>query len=409
MLAQTSLGSGILNIPFAEVFIPALKPCRYKGFVGGRGGAKSYFCASFVLMKALVGYRCLCIREVQLSLEHSSKQLLEDLIKRYNLTDRFRVLKTHIESYAGGRIDFKGMQNYNAMNVKSLEGYDYAWWEEAQTASQYSLDLLIPTIRRSGSELLFSWNAEFPEDPIDTLFRGPNAVSNKILIECGWQDNPWLPDVLYDEMLQSYKRDAEKADWIWGGGYRTISDAQIMKGKYVAREFEPQPGWDGPYQGLDFGFSNDPSAGIRLWRNANTLYVEYAAGAPGIEIDHTAQYMQERIPDWDLYTVRCDNARPESISYLNRHSGTNKYVAAPKWPGSVEDGIAWYRSHDEIVVHPKKAGPYLRECKLYSYKVNKAGDVLPEVDDKDNHYMDAGRYAAAPLIKTIGTPQARTL
>lgn len=400
---------GVLDLPVAPVFLPALRPSRYKALFSGRGGAKSYFAATFILMKAIEGRRCLCIREVQISLEQSSKQLLEDLIMRYGLQRHCRVLKTHIETAAGGRIDFRGMQNYNAMNIKSLEGYEYAWWEEAQAASQYSLDLLIPTIRKTGSELLFTWNPEFPEDPVDVMFRGPNPVSGAIVIESSWRDNPWLNEVLRDEMLDAYRRDAEKAEWIWGGAYRTVSDAQIMKGKFVAREFTPEPHWDGPYQGLDFGFSNDPTAGVRLWRNAKTLYVEYAAGATGIEIDKTAQFMQDRIPDWDIYTKRCDNARPETISYLNRTTGTNNYVAAPKWPGSVEDGISWYRSHDEIVVHPINAQPFLRECKLYSYKVNKAGDVLTDIVDAENHYIDAGRYAASPLIKTVGNPRARTL
>ena len=413
-------GGPKLRFPVARVMVPALQPARYKGLWGGRGGTKSYFCADYVIAKALEGCRCLCLREVQLSLEQSSKQLIEDQIQRHGLQDHFRVLKTHIESRKGGRIDFKGMQNFNSNNIKSLEGYDLAWWEEAHTASQYSLDLLIPTIRKEGSELLFSWNPEFPEDPVDNMFRGPNPVSNAIVVECSWKDNPWLPNVLYEEMRDLYRRDPEKAMWVWGGEYRTVSDAQILKasrpdedgnvafGGVVAREFTPGENWDGPYQGMDFGFANDPTAGIRLWIHGKTLYVEYAAGTTGLDIDRTEQYMVERIPDWDKYTVRCDNARPETISYLNEH-GSGKYVAADKWKGSVEDGIAWYRSFNEIVVHPTQAEPFLREARRYSYQVNKAGDVLPKIEDKDNHWMDGGRYAAGPLIKNVSKPRIRSL
>ena len=183
----------------------------------------------------------------------------------------------------------------------------------------------------------------------------------------------------------------------------------MLKGLYRAERFEPKPHWDGPYQGLDFGFANDPTAAIRLYIWGKSLYVHYAAGTIQLDLDDTETYMLERIPDWDRYQVRCDNARPESISYLNKN-GSGRYSAAPKWPGSVEDGIGWYRSFSEIIVHPDHAAPFLKECKRYSYQVNKAGDVLPKIEDKDNHWIDAGRYAAAPLIKaSLGEPRIRSL
>lgn len=416
-------GGPALDIPVARVMVPALRPARYKALYGGRGGTKSYFAADYIVAKALEGEKCLCVREVQASIDQSSKALIEERIRDHDLKHEFRILKTHIESRAGGRIDFKGMQSFNAMNIKSLQGYSVAWWEEAQSASQYALDLLIPTIRADNSELIFTWNPEFPDDPIDAMFRGPSPEEGDdvILIECSIDDNPWAPSVLIKDRISAYRRDPEKAAWIWGGAYRTVSDAQVFKasppgpdgqprgfqGVHV-EAFEPKPHWDGPYQGLDFGFANDPSAAIRFYIWGKTLYVEYAVGTVSLDIDVTEQYMLERIPDWDRHHVRCDNARPESISYLNKH-GSGLYSAADKWPGSIEDGIAWYRSFDRIVVHPTKAAPFLKETRRYSYKTNKAGDVLPQIDDKDNHWIDAGRYAAAPLIRTRGVPNIRSL
>lgn len=410
-------GGPPLQIPIARVMVPALRPARYKALYGGRGGTKSYFAADYVIAKAAEGVKCLCVREIQLSMDQSSKATIEERIYAHDLGHEFRILKTHIEHPStGGRIEFKGMQNFNAQNIKSLQGYGLAWWEEAQAASQYALDLLIPTIRIDGSELLFTWNPEFPDDPVDAMFRGPNAIgkpgsedeNDVILIECSWADNPWLPDTLRKEKDSLYRRDPEKAEWVWGGAYRTISEANVLKGLYRAERFEPKPHWDGPYQGLDFGFANDPLAGVRLWVWGKSLYVEYAAGTVSLDIDVTEQYLLERIPDWDCYDVRCDNARPESISYLNKH-GSGRYSGAPKWKGSIEDGVAWYRSFDEIVVHPDTAGPFLKECHRYSYKVNKAGDVLPMIEDKDNHFIDAGRYAAAPLIQSVAEPSVRAL
>jgi phage terminase large subunit len=403
-------GGPKLRIQVARVVAPALSPARYKALYGGRGGTKSYFAADYTIAKAMEGVKCLCVREVQLSLDQSSKALIEERIDAHGVRGQFRILKSHIEHpLTGGRIEFKGMQQFNAANIKSLQGYGLAWWEEAHTASQYALDLLIPTIRADGSELIFTWNPEFPEDPVDAMFRGPNAVRDSvILIECSSETNPWLPAVLKAERDELYRRDPEKAAWVWGGDYRTISDANILKGLYRSERFKPKPFWDGPYQGLDFGFANDPTAATRLWVFGKSLYVEHAVGTISLDLDDTEQYILERVPEWDRYAVRCDNARPESISYLNKH-GSGRYSAAPKWPGSVEDGIAWYRSFDEIVVHPDTAAPFLRECKRYSYKVNKAGDVLPQIEDRDNHWIDSGRYAASPLIKSAGTPNIRSL
>lgn len=401
-------GGPELDFPIARAMVPALQPMRYKALYGGRGGTKSYFAADYVVAKALGGAKCLCVREVQLSLDQSSKALIEERIIDHGLQDEFRILKTHIESRAGGRVEFKGMQQFNSANIKSLQGYDLAWWEEAATASQYSLDLLIPTIRKEGSELIFTWNPEFPEDPVDAMFRGPNAVRNAVVIKCGWEDNPWLPRVLREEKDELYRRDPEKAAWVWGGDYRTISDANVLKGLYRAERFEPKDHWDGPYQGLDFGFANDPTAAIRIWINGRSLYVEHAHGTVSLDIDETEPYMIERVPDWDRYVTRCDNARPETISYLNKH-GSGRYEAASKWKGSVEDGVAWYRSFDEIIVHPDTAGPFLKECKRYSYQVNKAGDVLPKIEDKENHWIDAGRYACDPLIQARKAPSIRSL
>jgi len=369
---------------------------------------KSYFAADYTLAKAMGGTKCLCVREIQVSLDQSSKALIEQRIEEHGVLDEFRILRSHIESRRGGRIEFKGMQQFNASNIKSLQGYGFAWWEEAQAASQYALDLLIPTIREPNSEIMFTWNPEFPEDPVDTMFRGPNPVSDAITVEVGWQDNPWLPEVLRKEKDDLYRRDPEKAAWIWGGEYRTISDANVLKGLYRGEAFEPKPHWDGPYQGLDFGFANDPLAAVRFWIFGRSLYIEYAVGTTGLDLDVTEPYLLERIPNWDRYTVRCDNARPESISYLNKH-GSGKYTGAAKWKGSVEDGVAWLRSFNEIVVHPDKAAPFLKECKRYSYKTNKAGDVLPEIEDKDNHWIDATRYGGGPLIQARGAPSIRSL
>lgn len=159
-----------------------------------------------------------CIREVQNSIRDSVRQLLVDKIMKLGLESAFDVLESEIRGPGGSIIVFKGMQSYNASNIKSLEGYDIAWVEEAQTLSQHSLDLLRPTLRKEGSELWFSWNPRFKTDPVDAFFRKtppPDAVSVMI----NWRDNPWFPGVLIKEMLRDFEVDPDKAEHIWNGAY----------------------------------------------------------------------------------------------------------------------------------------------------------------------------------------------
>src|SRR6478752_4959353 len=168
---------------------PLLYAKRYKGAYGGRGGAKSHFFAEQVILKAYASHkRIVCIREVQNSIKDSVKQLLIDKINKLGVMEWFEVLDQEIRGPHGSIIVFKGMQSYNASNIKSLEGYDIAWVEEAQTLSQHSLDLLRPTLRKDGSELWFSWNPRFKTDPVDMFFR-KSPPSDAVSVMVNWYDN----------------------------------------------------------------------------------------------------------------------------------------------------------------------------------------------------------------------------
>lgn len=210
---------------------PLLKPMRYKGAYGGRGGAKSHFFAEEMILRCVEGpVRCVCIREVQNSIKDSVRQLLTDKIAKLHLESEFEVLDNEIRGPGGSLIIFKGMQSYNADNIKSLEAYDIAWVEEAQTLSQHSLDMLRPTIRKEGSELWFSWNPRYKTDPVDIFFRKQRR-DNALAISVNWRDNPWFPAVLQKEMNDDYAEDEDKAEHIWGGAYG-FSKGSIL-GKWI--------------------------------------------------------------------------------------------------------------------------------------------------------------------------------
>jgi phage terminase large subunit len=141
-----------MRIPTARVFQPLLQPSRFKAAYGGRGGGKSHAFADLAVERAYgqPGLRMVCIRETMLSLKQSSKRLIEDKIQAHGVGALFRVLEDRIKTPGDGLIIFTGMQTHNAESIKSLEGYDVAWVEGAQTLSQRSLDLLLPTIRKPG-------------------------------------------------------------------------------------------------------------------------------------------------------------------------------------------------------------------------------------------------------------------
>lgn len=219
----------VIRVEVPRKLKPLLYPKRYKGAYGGRGGAKSHFFAEQIIIRAFTQpTRIVCIREVQNSIKDSVKQLLQDKIAKFGLERFFETLETEIRGPRGSQIVFKGMQSYNASNIKSLEGYDVAWVEEAQTLSQHSLDLLRPTLRKEGSELWFSWNPRFKTDPVDMFFRKsppPDAISTMV----NWYDNPWFPEVLHKEMLHDFDVDEDKAEHIWNGAYGSSQGAILAK------------------------------------------------------------------------------------------------------------------------------------------------------------------------------------
>lgn len=388
--------------------VPLLDHAMYLGAKGGRSGGKSHFFAE-KLVENLVAdpdYQFVCIREVQKSLQYSAKKLIETKIEEMGYESMFKITQTKIERLGGkGFVIFQGMQDHTADSIKSLEGFDGAWFEEAQNMSARSRDLLLPTIRKDGSEIWFSWNPDQPTDAVEELFRGTENDPNFILVTVNYVDNPFCPEKSKIQAEQQKKRDFEVFEHIWMGGYNTKSEAQIFGGYCRVDEFEPQEDWHGPYQGLDFGFSTDPTAPVRCWISANmrTLYIEYDGhdddgGDLRLDLDKTTDYICEKIPEFEKYNCRADNARPESISYLKKH-GLPKIEACTKWKGSVEDGIEYLKTFDEIVIH-MRCQSMQDEARLYKYKVDKAsGDVLPDIVDKNNHRWDAVRYALGPLIK----------
>nr|WP_239538422.1 PBSX family phage terminase large subunit [Dyella mobilis] len=389
-----------MQIETPRVFAPLLEPSRYKGAHGGRGSGKSHFFAEMLVEHCMMQTtRAVCIREVQVSLKQSVKRLIEDKIEQLGVGGYFDVLDTEIRGPDGGLIIFQGMQSHTAESIKSLEGYDIAWCEEAQSLSQLSLRLLRPTIRKPGSELWFTWNPDSETDPVDTLLRGDKRVPGAIVVEANWADNPWFPDELEQERLVDLGRDPDGYDHVWEGGYQTISEAVIFRNRVSVEAFGEPPEKTRIFFGADWGFANDPTALIRFWIIDECLYISHEAFGHGVEIDETPELF-DSIPGARNWPIKADCARPETISYMRRQGF--QIDAAEKWQGSVEDGIAHMKAFKRIVVH-ERCGNIAKEFRLYSYKVDKkTGDVLPIIVDKFNHGIDAVRYGLDGYIQRRG-------
>lgn len=386
----------ILDIPTPRKMLPLLEErapdgefVRYLGIHGGRGSGKShFFCEMLVEKCATKKTDAVCIREVQRTLNQSVKKLLESKIVSLNAGAYFEVQDKRILSTLGGQIIFEGMQNHTADSIKSLEGYEIALVEEAQSLSQRSLDLLRPTIRMPRSQLWFGWNPDKSSDPVDALLRGGKPPPGTIVVEANYADNPWFPDVLRQEMEYDKRRDPDKYAHIWLGHYQQNSEARVFK-NWRVDEFEAPA--DAIFRmGADWGFASDPSVLVRCYIVGRTLYVDYEAYMVGCEIVNLPELFL-RVPGSEKWPITADSARPETVSHMQKH-GFPHIRSAIKGAKSLEEGVEWLKSYD-IVVHPR-CQHLIDELSLYCYKTDeKTQQVLPVLSDKDNHVIDALRYA----------------
>ena len=386
----------ILSIATPRAFAPLIKPARYKGAYGGRGSGKSHYFASLMIEENISEkLDNVCLREIQKSLEYSVKKLLEHKVQEMNAGSYFDIQDKRILTKQGGVIIFEGLQNHTADSIKSLQGFKRAWVEEAQSLSQRSLDILRPTMR-DDSEMWFSWNPHLATDPIDVLLRGDHLPKNTIVCEINYKDNPWLPQELKDEIEYDQKRDPDKFAHIWLGQYQRNSEARVFK-NWIIEEFDAPIGTSFR-MGADWGYANDPSVLVRCFVEGNKLYVDYEAYMIGCEIDKLPDLF-DRVPDSRKWFITADSARPETISYMQKH-GYPRINSAVKGAGSIEDGIEFLKSYD-LIIHPRCIH-LIDELSLYSFKTDKlTGAVIPLLEDKNNHVIDSLRYACEGARKIV--------
>ncbi|MBG5972377.1 PBSX family phage terminase large subunit [Proteus vulgaris] len=389
----------VARIEIPPKLIPAFEGnYRYRCSHGGRGSAKT---RTFALMTAIRGYMAamngqsgviLCAREYMNSLEESSMEEVKQAIRSvpwlndfYELGEKYIRTKCRSVSYV-----FAGLR-HNLDSIKSKARILIAWVDEAESVSEIAWTKLTPTVREAGSEIWVTWNPERDGSATDKRFR-KNPPDNAIVVEMNYDDNPWFPSVLEEERLSDQERlDSATYAWIWEGAYLENSDKQVLANKYVVKSF-PDDLWqkaDRLLFGADFGFAKDPNTLLRQFILNDCLYIEYEVYGVGVELDYMPAFY-DKIPESRKWPIKADSARPETISYLKRQ-GFN-ISAAKKWQGSVEDGITHLRGFKQIIIHPR-CKETAKEARLYSYKTDRiTGEVLPIIEDKNNHCWDAVRY-----------------
>jgi phage terminase large subunit len=376
-----------------EAFKDIFKPCQIKTYYGGRGSAKSWTVGQALILLAVTKkLRIVCAREFQNSITDSVHRLLSDIIERMGFQRYFVITQNSIKSVFGSEFMFKGLR-HNPDAIKSLEGADICWVEEAQHVSQDSWDKLLPTIRKAGSEVWITFNPDAETDPTYQEFV-VNADPDWIVQKVNYTENKFFPEELRKLMERSKRNDFEAYLHIWEGHPKTVSDAIIFKGKFVCEGFET-PDDAVLYFGADWGFS-DPATCVRCFVKDDILYIDHEAYGVGVEVTDLVALISS-VPGATKWPIRADSSGALMISHCQKN-GLPLMQAAKKPGGSIEDGINWMRGLEKIVIHPRCKHTY-EEFKLYSKKIDRLGTVIPDkIVDKHNHCIDAIRYALQPEI-----------
>lgn len=381
-------------------------PKRFKVFYGGRGGGKSWAVARALLIQAAQSpLRVLCTREVQKSIKDSVHRLLSDQVAAMGLGDFYEVLETEIRGKNGSVFLFAGLLQHTIDSIKSFEGVDRVWVEEAHSVSKKSWDVLVPTIRREGSEIWATFNPQLDTDEVFARFvkqERPDCLAVKV----NYSENPWFPAVLEAERLhaKATKKEAEYRH-IWEGDCLPAVEGAIYFDEVAQAEADGRI-CPVPYDPLlkvhtvwDLGW-NDSTSIILAQRSASSIRViDYIEGSHRTLADYAQQLDGMKLNwgiDWlphDAYAK--DVKTGKSAVEILRALGRNVPVTRDQIPElGVEDGIRVARLVFPRIYFDKNKTQRLVEClKRYRRHVNQTtNEPGAPLHDEHSHGADAFRY-----------------
>jgi len=355
-----------------------------------------------------------CIREVQRSIAQSVKLLIEDKIKALGVGGYFTVYKDVIETRHGGVIIFQGMQNFTADNIKSLEGYDIAWVEEAQTLGERSLRLLRPTIRKDGSELWFSWNPENEEDPVDVLLRGAGRVKDARVVRVNYMDNPHLTAELRQEIAIDSEGDPEIFAHVWLGEYNKVTEGAIYAKLMIDMRnegrlckvpynpaFEVHTAWDIGGDGTSIVFFQVVGREPRIIDS----YMEV-----GTQLGDQVRILKEKGYNYGTHVLPHDAGHQSVRTGMTMVAqlegmGLENCEVLPR--DDIEPGIELVKALlPQLVVDEEKGEPFVRAMKNYQRQWNREHKVFSKkpLHNWSSHMADASRAMAVWLATRNNYP-----
>lgn len=391
--------------------------CMYQILYGGRSSGKTRGILQKLLERAaaIPNQTILCTREFQSSIQTSTYAELKQIIYERGLEDTFKIKHDKIESINGSQFIFKGLAR-DIYTIKSIPNISICFVEEAETITRAHWEILNPTLRKDGCELIIAFNPKektsatyqmWLEEPIDNedIFR----------VEINYMDNPFNSSSILKKIEHMKKHDYSRYEHIYLGKVLDMSEDVIFKGRFkildMQLEFKDNRFYYkgkqvGPFYGMDFGFSQDPSAMVEgVFLDENTIYIFNEIYKTGMlpPTDYTEE-IKNKLGKHALHQFWwADCARPDTIAQL-RHAGF-KIDGAKKQKGSVESGIDYLKGKN-IIVHPS-CEHFIYELYNYKYKIDKnSGRVLNEIIDANNHLIDALRYA---LVKQIAANQYKPM
>lgn len=392
-----------MNIQFPEKLRPLFKPNRYKVLYGGRGGAKSWGVArTLLLLGSSRTMRILCTRQVQKSIADSVHQLLKDQIGALGLENFYQVLDTEIRGQNGTEFKFAGLSNQTAASIKSFEGVDVAWVEEAQNVTKKAWDILVPTIRKEGSEIWVTFNPDLDTDETYQRFV-LNPPSDSVVIQINYYDNPWFPEVLERERIDMKRRDPNGYANIWEGECKTAVegaiyaqelDKLVRDGRYTTVSYDPlalvHTVWDlGLADNLRIIFVQRSGSELRL--------IDHIPGG-GVRLDeYVAELTSRKYRYGTDYLPHDGRIRQlgtgKSTSELLTQMGRRVHVLPAQ---DVEQGIqAAGLILPRLWVDKNKCSEWMNSLKRYRRRINESTGAKGEpVHDDASHDADTLRYLA---------------
>jgi phage terminase large subunit len=394
-------------------------PMRYKVLHGGRGSGKSWSIARALLIAASSRtLRILCTREIQKSLSDSVQKLLADQIVPLGLSGLFTVTQNSIKGVNGSEFVFAGLQDHTVESIKSFEGCDICWVEEAHSVSQNSWDILLPTIRKDGSEVWISFNPSLDSDAVYKMFVAVKP-DNAIVIEMNYRDNPFWNDVLEQERLR-FQADRPIDDYqnIWEGKCRSAVSGAIYANE-IRDLIESNRLCNVPYDPMlkvhvifDIGWNDSTAIIFAQVQHSELRIIDYIEDRLKT-LEYYSNEMKKKGYNYAKVWMPHD-ARSRSI--ISKSSAEEQMQAfgwsieiTPNAP--IEDGIRTARMiMPRLVIDKTNANPLVDKLRRYTRVINRAtGEAGSPLHDENSHGADAFRYFAinAPQFKNGNTRPAQ--